>query len=106
MSSLPGMILNLKQNLENDPSKASSWGIIDDYFNFFGKEEWKKDLWLLLVGTLTSDEMFHLQKGIDRHNLFFFYEYTTLVLEATQNLHQHHNKKSRKQNGTNKNNNL
>ena len=81
MSALPDLLLNFQRNLREEQSKAAAWAIIHDYFSFFG-EEWKKDLWQLLVGTLTSDQMDRLEKGMDRHNLFFFYEYTTLLLEA------------------------
>ncbi|HEV7332528.1 MAG TPA: hypothetical protein VGN63_15930 [Flavisolibacter sp.] len=82
MSALPEKLISFQRNLHQEESKAAAWAIIHDYFTFFNREEWRQDLWQMLVGTLTSEQMDKLEKGIDRHNLFFFYEYTTLLLEA------------------------
>lgn len=97
MSALPEKLLSFKRNLHQQKTKAAAWAIIHDYFRFFNEQEWKEDLWQMLVGTLTSDQMDRLEKGIDRHNLFFFYEYTTLLLEAVCLLQQEKKKKQARQ---------
>ncbi|HEV7331892.1 MAG TPA: hypothetical protein VGN63_12705 [Flavisolibacter sp.] len=88
MSALPEKLHSFHRNLHQDRSKAAAWAIIDDYFSFFNYEAWRKDLWQMLVGTLTSEQMDQLEKGMDRHNLFFFYEYTVLLLEAVDLLRE------------------
>ncbi|RYZ45338.1 MAG: hypothetical protein EOO14_25860 [Chitinophagaceae bacterium] len=82
MSALPQTLLNFKTNLHQQRSKSTAWAIIDDYFSFFDHEAWRKDLWQMLVGTVTSEQMDQLEKAMARLDLFFFYEYTTMVLEA------------------------
>jgi len=42
---------------------------------------------VLTTGTITNDEMQQLQKGIDRHNIIFFFEYTKMFFEAVDFLH-------------------
>ncbi|MBB1283217.1 hypothetical protein HRH25_02445 [Flavisolibacter sp. BT320] len=96
MSALPEKLLSFQRNLHQDGSKAAAWTIIHDYFTFFNHEEWRQDLWQMLVGTLTSEQMDRLEKGIDRHNLFFFYEYTTLLLEAVSLLREKQGAKKRR----------
>jgi hypothetical protein len=93
MSALPEFLLDLQKKLSEKRTKAAAWEAIEGYFSFFGMEGLEKDLWQMLVGTLTSDEMDSLEKGRERHDLIFFYEYTLLFAEATYLLLQHHRQK-------------
>jgi len=93
MSALPEFLLDLQKKLLEERTKAAAWDIIEEYFSFFGMECLKKDLWQMLVGTLTCDEIDGLEKGRDRHNLIFFYEYTLLFAQATYLLLQYYQQK-------------
>jgi len=58
-------------------------------------EEIKEELWILTKGTITNDLMEQAEKGIDRHNLIFSYEFLMLFLDAVKVLHNkwEHNQK-------------
>ena len=87
MGILPEILINLRQDLIKNQTKESAWNIIDEYFFFFGLDDIHNELWMLIVGTLTNEEMEQFKKGIDRHNLIFFFEYTKMFFEAVQLLH-------------------
>jgi len=101
MSILPEILDKLRQNLAEKQTKKAAWKIIDEYFSFFGLDDVHHELWLLTAGTLTSDEMQQLEKGIDRYNLIFFFEYTKMFAEAVHLLHTKHKKVSGKENFAN-----
>ena len=92
MNILPEILNNLRQELVAKQTKESAWNIIEEYFSFFGLEDVHNELWVLTAGTLTNDEIQQLQKGIDRHNLIFFFEYTKMFFEAVDLLHNKHKK--------------
>jgi len=83
-----------RQELVAKQTKESAWDIIDEYFSFFDMNEIHNELWLLIAGTLTNDEMEPSQKPIDRSNLIFFFEYTRMFFEAVQVLHNYTKKNS------------
>ena len=91
MTLLPEILINLRQELAAKQTNESAWKIIDEYFNFFGLDDVHHELWLLTAGTLTNDEMQPQQKGIDRRNLIFFFEYTKMFFEAVPLLHTQKN---------------
>ena len=88
MGILPEILKDLRQALVNNQTKESAWNIIDEYFSFFGLDDIHNELWVLTVGTLTNEEMEQFEKGIERHNLIFFFEYTKMFFEAVQVLHK------------------
>lgn len=87
MHSLPDYLENMKQELRNKGNKKAAWAIIDEYFSFMGIETIKEELWILTKGTITNDLMDQSEKGIDRHNLIFGYEFLLLFFEAVKVLH-------------------
>jgi len=87
MSTLPGILNKLRQDLAENQTKKAAWNIIDEYFSFFGLVDIHNELWVLTAGTLTNDGMEQSQKGIDRHDLIFFFEYTKMFFEAVELLH-------------------
>jgi hypothetical protein len=94
MNTLPETLNNLRQDLIKNQTKESAWNIIDKYFNFLGLDDIHNELWVLTVGTLTNDEMQQFEKGIERHNLIFFFEYTKMFFEAVDLLYNKRKKKS------------
>ena len=82
MSALPECLLNLRDQLECERSKSAAWKVINDYLNFFHVEGIQNDLWLMLIGALTSDDLDNLKTGRQKHNLIFFYEYTLMFVDA------------------------
>jgi len=90
MSILPGILNKLREDLAENQTKKAAWNIIDEYFSFFGLVDIHNELWILTAGTLTNDEMDLSQKGIDRHDLIFFFEYTKMFFEAVNLLHNKH----------------
>ena len=94
MSILPETLTNLRQNLAANPTKESAWKIITEYFSFFELDEVKDELWVLTAGALGNDDLQQSQKGIDRNNLIFFYEYTKMLFEAVDLLHDKRKRKN------------
>lgn len=82
MSALPECLISLREQLEDEPSKTNAWKVINDYLKFFHVEGVQNDLWLMLVGALTSDETDRLETGRQKHDLIFFYEYTLMFVNA------------------------
>ncbi len=87
MHSLPAYLENMKQRLLSEQSTGAAWSIIDEYLHFMGLETIKEELWILTKGTLTNDLMDQSQKGIDRHDLIFGYEFLVLFFDAVKVLH-------------------
>lgn len=99
MHSLPDYLENMKQELRNKGSKKAAWKIINEYFSFMGLESIREELWILTKGTITNDLMDQSEKGIDRHNLIFGYEFLVLFFDTVKVLHDKW-KKKRKQDQT------
>lgn len=87
MHSLPDHLENMKQKLLNKRSKKAAWKIIAEYFSFMGLETIREELWILTKGTITNDLMDQSEKGMDRHNLIFGYEFLVLFFDAVKLLH-------------------
>src|SRR5882672_5978066 len=87
MHSLPAYLEDMKQNLLEKGDKKAAWHIIDEYFHFMGIESIREELWILTKGTITNDLMEQSEKGIDRHNLIFGYEFLLLFFEAVNVLY-------------------
>jgi len=94
MSVLPNALNKLRQDFTKAQTKKAAWNIIEEYFNFFGLYDIHDELWLLTAGMLTNDEMEQTEKGTDKHNLIFFFEFTKMFAEAA---HLLHNKRQKKQ---------
>jgi hypothetical protein len=94
MGILPEALKDLRRDLIKNQTKESAWNIIYEYFSFLGLDDIHNELWVLTVGTLTNDEMQQFEKGIERHNLIFFFEYTKMFFEAVDLLYNKRNKKS------------
>ena len=52
-----------------------------------GMESIREELWILTKGTITNDLMEQSEKGKDRHDLIFGYEFLVLFFEAVKVLH-------------------
>lgn len=87
MHSLPDYLEDMKQKLLLEKSKKAAWNIIDGYFHFMGIESIREELWILTKGTLTNDLMEQSEKGMDRHNVIFGYEFLVLFFDAVKLLH-------------------
>lgn len=87
MHSLPDYLEGMKRKLLNKGSKKAAWSIIDEYFHFMGIEVIKEELWILTKGTITNDLMEQSEKGMDRHDLIFGYEFLVLFIDAVKVLH-------------------
>lgn len=64
---------------------------MQEYLACFSMGDVQQELWLLLAGSLTNDEL-PLQTGMQRHNLIFFCEFTLLFMEAATALGIHEQK--------------
>lgn len=95
MSALPEGIINLREKLESEASKTNAWKIIIEYLKFFHVEGVQNDLWLMLVGALTSDETDRLETGRQKHDLIFFYEYTLMFVDAVAVLKEKRDQKGK-----------
>lgn len=82
MTTLSKTLMDLQENLGKQQTKEAAWDVIQEYFSFFDISSIQDELWALTVGTLTNDEMKQSEKGRDRHDLIFFFEYTKLFFEA------------------------
>ncbi len=87
MHSLPDYLENMKDELLSKGSKKAAWSIINKYFHFMGIETIREELWILTKGTITNDLMEQSEKGMDRHNLIFGYEFLVLFFDAVKVLH-------------------
>ena len=96
MSTLPEQHRTFKQQLSENPTKQQLWNIIKDFISFYSAEGIKEELWLLTVGTLSSDHMEQVKDGIRRHNRLFFYEHSSLFIDAVNQLYQQQEKKKSK----------
>jgi hypothetical protein len=88
MCALPPYLQNLHQKLLTETTPTTAHTIISEYLRFFGIEGVQEDLWQLLVGALSSDEVQGLDTGRHRHDLIFFYEFTMLFVKAVDMLHK------------------
>lgn len=88
---LPEALLELYEALVNASGKPASrqaaLAIVQEYYNFFGAADMRKDMWLLLTASLGSSNIDSLKKAGNRHNLLFFYEFTLLLFDAVYTLH-------------------
>ena len=102
MSTIPKYLTRLEDKLKAKQTPKAAWKIIDEYFSFMDKQTIHQELWMLTVGTVTNDLMNKAEKGMDRHDTIFFYEYTKLLFDALSFLHDKHkikkvNTKNKKQ---------
>ena len=102
MHSLPTYLENMKQRLLSEQSTGAAWSIIDEYLHFMGLETIKEELWILTKGTLTNDLMDQSQKGMDRHDLIFGYEFLVLFFDAVKVLHTQWEQEKEKKKGLKK----
>ncbi len=58
-----------------------------------GIESIREELWILTKGAITNDLMEQSDKGFDRHNLIFGYEFLLLFFDAIDLLHGKHARK-------------
>ena len=93
MHSLPEYLEEMKHKLATKNSEKAAWKIVDEYFRFTGIESIREELWILTKGTITNDLMEQSEKGVDRHNLIFGYEFLILFFDAIKVLHDKWSKK-------------
>ncbi|MBC7937969.1 MAG: hypothetical protein H7Y86_21690 [Rhizobacter sp.] len=86
-ATLPETLMELHEALakaNNDSSRReAAIKIIHEYFNCFGRTGMRHDLWQMLTGTLGNKHMPKFKKGSQRNNLFFFYEFTLMLIDAS-----------------------
>jgi hypothetical protein len=87
MSTLPPIHRKYKKLLTQNPTKKQLWEIIHDFLHYYSAEGIKEELWMLTIGTLSSDHMEEVEKGISRHNRIFFYEHSSLFIDAIDQLY-------------------
>jgi hypothetical protein len=102
MSTLTPTHRRYKQILRRNPTKKQLWEVVHDFIHFYSAEGIKEELWLLTVGTLTSDQMEQVKDGLRRHNRLFFYEHSMLFIDAVNLLYQQQKTKSNKKKETEK----
>jgi len=87
MHSLPNYLENMKQELLNKGNKKAAWNVIHEYFDFMGMEAIGEELWIMTKGVITNDLMEQSEKGQDRHDIIFNYEFMLLFFDAVKLLH-------------------
>lgn len=87
---LPASLAALQKSLQQSPAPAAAWAIVEEYFYFIKPAGFQQQLWVLTVGLLTNDEMQQAEKGRQRHDIIFFFEFTILFAEAVHYLHTGH----------------
>lgn len=90
MSTLPETHRNYKKLLAENPTRQQIWEIVNDFISFYSAEGIKEELWMLTIGTLSSDQVEEVEKGIDRYNRIFFYEHSSLFIDAVSLLLSEH----------------
>jgi hypothetical protein len=90
MNTLPASLANLRQHLQQAPAPAAAWAIVEEYFHFIKPAGFQQQLWVLTVGLLTNDEMQQAEKGRQRHDIIFFFEFTLAFAEAVHYLYRQH----------------
>ncbi len=88
MSTLAPIQRKYKKLLTQKPTKEQLWEIIQDFIRYYSAEGIKEELWMLTIGTLSSDHMEEVEKGISRHNRIFFYEHSMLFIDAVDQLYK------------------
>lgn len=81
---LPETLQELYDNFQQQHNSEAARALIQEYFFCFKRETVNKELWRMLAGLLSDPKMPHLKKGVQRHNLLFFYEFTLIFMEAAE----------------------
>ena len=81
---LPQALQDLYARFCQQPGSETASLLVKEYFACFGGDTISRELWRMLAGTLSDPRMPQLQKGIQRHNLLFFYEFTLIFMEAAE----------------------
>lgn len=81
---LPQSLQNLYHSFQQQPSPHTARELLKEYFACFGRGTVNRELWRMLAGALSDPEMPGLKKGVQRHNLLFFYEFTLIFMEAAE----------------------
>jgi hypothetical protein len=87
MSTLPGILKELHEQFTTAPAEATAQQIMQQYFGYINATQAQQQLWQLTHGAITNDLLTDTQTAADRHNLIFFYEYTSLFINAVYFLH-------------------
>jgi hypothetical protein len=82
------MIRKMQARLMYSHTEKTAWKIVDNYFRFFDLKSFEEEFYDMLVGALSSNEIQKSEKGRDRYNFIFFYEYTKLLVAAIKLLHE------------------
>ena len=82
MNTLPGVLKELHRQFTEEPTKAVAKEILEHYFSYNDATMVQDHLCDLLHGNLTNELLAGTQTAMDRHNLIFFYEYTSMFIHA------------------------
>jgi hypothetical protein len=82
MSTLPGILKQLHEQFTAMPKETTAQKIMEQYFGYINATQVQEQLWELTHGTITNNLLKDTQTAAHRHNLIFFYEYTSLFINA------------------------
>jgi len=87
MSTLPGILKELHEQFTAIPQEGTAQKIMQQYFGYINATQVQEQLWELAHGAITNELLTDTQTAADRHNIIFFYEYTSLFINAVYFLH-------------------
>lgn len=95
MHTLEGLpILKHAEALQSSGKEKNAWAVLQEFFDFFGKDSAEEHLWYMLAMVLQSDN----EEIVPRHrsNMIFFYEYSIAFYKAARFLYAQQKKKQGK----------
>ena len=78
---------SLHDSYLNDYSERACWSVIKEYFDHFGIEEAKNELWKFTAGILSNNDVEDILESERRWSIIHFYEFTHLLIEAVADLY-------------------
>lgn len=67
--------------------KKAAHAIIEEFCSFFDRENVRCDMQLLLHGSFCNSHLLLLNDADERRNIFLFYEFTLVMMDALYVLH-------------------
>ena len=83
---LPTALLELQNDLamakDNAEYKKAAQAVIKEFCSLFDEEYIRADMQLLLHGSFCNPNLRFLGDAAERHNIFLFYEFTLVMMDA------------------------
>jgi hypothetical protein len=90
MNTLEGLpILDHYKNLLATENEQHAWDILQEFFDYYGKEIPEEQLWYMLVMALGNSDAIEARH---RSDMIFFYEHCNAFFIAAYLLHKHNAK--------------